>query len=175
MTTITRGVRNNNPGNIRHSANEWQGKSALQPDGAFVTFDGPEWGIRAMHKVLQSYQRAGKRTIAAMIGAWAPEVDHNNTGVYVAKVAAAVGVAPTVPVDVMDYAVAGKMIPAMIAVECAGYVYPRAVVDEGLRRAGVVVPATSFAPAPMPAAPASSPPRPAGLLAWLFSLLGRRT
>ena len=171
----TRGVRNNNPGNIRHSKDDWQGKAAVQVDQSFVTFDGPEWGIRAMHKVLQSYQRSGKMTIAAMIGTWAPAADHNDTGVYVARVAAAVGVAPTVPVNVMDYAIAGKMIPAMIAVECAGYAYPRAVVDEGLRRAGVVVPATSFAPAPVPAAPTSSPPRPAGLRAWLFSLLGWRT
>ena len=42
--TIPRGIRNNNPGNIRHG-NDWQGISKEQPDPAFCTFVSPEYGL----------------------------------------------------------------------------------------------------------------------------------
>ena len=49
---LPRGIRNNNPGNIRHGAN-WQG---LNPkgrdiDSAFCVFTAPIYGIRALAKV----------------------------------------------------------------------------------------------------------------------------
>ena len=53
-----RGIRNNNPGNIRHGAN-WQG---LNPNGrnidsAFCVFESPVFGIRALAKVLINYKK----------------------------------------------------------------------------------------------------------------------
>ena len=45
-----RGIRNNNPGNIRKSAIQWRGETpaALKQDPDFEEFIAPEWGIRAM-------------------------------------------------------------------------------------------------------------------------------
>lgn len=50
---LPRGIRNNNPGNIRHGAN-WLG---LNPNGrnidsAFCVFESPFFGIRALAKAV---------------------------------------------------------------------------------------------------------------------------
>ena len=56
MTRPARGERNNNPGNIRHGS-KWQGLSAQQTDPSFCQFVSPEYGIRAIYKLLQTYQK----------------------------------------------------------------------------------------------------------------------
>lgn len=56
MAKIARGERNNNPGNIRHGS-KWQGLSAEQTDKDFCQFISPEYGIRAIYKLLQTYQK----------------------------------------------------------------------------------------------------------------------
>jgi len=90
---MTRGERNNNPGNIRHGA-DWQGMAAQQNDSSFVTFTNAFWGIRALCKVLLSYQRkSGLWTIREMIERWAPP-NENDTAAYVSAVSKEVGVPP---------------------------------------------------------------------------------
>jgi hypothetical protein len=80
--TRARGERNNNPGNIRHGQ-KWQGMAAEQNDPAFITFIKPEWGIRALGKVLLTYQRKyGLCTIDGIINRWAPPAE-NDTDAYV--------------------------------------------------------------------------------------------
>ncbi|WP_319780799.1 structural protein [Maridesulfovibrio sp.] len=88
-----RGIRNNNPGNIRHGA-KWDGFAEVQADHAFCTFISPEYGIRAMGKILLTYQRKyGIDTVAGIIGRWAPP-NENDTGAYAAYVAKRIGVDP---------------------------------------------------------------------------------
>ena len=95
-----RGIRNNNPGNIRHSAIKWQGMSDTQTDSAFVQFISPEYGIRALSKLLDTYSISyGLNTVQGIINRYAPSVE-NNTGSYVAAVAGALGVAPDQAIDV---------------------------------------------------------------------------
>ena len=50
-----RGIRNNNPLNIRHSADRWQGAREEQTDKSFVQFTTMAYGYRAAWKVLESY------------------------------------------------------------------------------------------------------------------------
>ena len=76
--TGVRGVRNNNPGNIRHSSSPWQGMRAQQTDPAFVQFTDMPHGIRAMYKIFNSYRGRGLRTIEDIIHTWAPYGDGNN-------------------------------------------------------------------------------------------------
>ncbi len=80
-----RGVRNHNPGNIERDARtRWQGQAARQSDPRFVVFTAPEWGIRAMARVLITYQdRHGCNTVAKIINRWAPPGE-NATSAYVA-------------------------------------------------------------------------------------------
>jgi len=127
-----RGVRNNNPGNIDRDNTEWEGMSPDQSsDPRFIVFTTPEYGIRALVKILQSYQREGFKTINEMIGRWAPSVE-NNTTAYQAFVAARVGVSGNVPIDLADPLLCESMVAAIIAQENANYTYPRAVVQQGV-------------------------------------------
>lgn len=90
--TIPRGIRNNNPGNIRKSDVLWVGKvTGEDPD--FETFDTPVRGLRAlMMTLLTYYRRHGLDTVQAIINRWAPPSE-NDTGSYASAVAAELGVA----------------------------------------------------------------------------------
>lgn len=52
---MTRGIRNNNPGNIRHSSSRWKGMTKEQTDSVFVTFKTMIDGIRALLVTLRTY------------------------------------------------------------------------------------------------------------------------
>ena len=135
---ITRGERNRNPGNIRKSKDPWQGLADQQPDPEFFTFKGPEWGIRALARVLIRYQDDhGLNTVRAIINRWAPPVE-NDTGAYVRAVAKAMGVSADEPIDVQQYDTMRPLAAAIISHECAGLKYPDAVLDKGLALAGIV-------------------------------------
>lgn len=89
------GIRNNNPGNIEHNENnQWNGASQVQTHSRFVQFIAPEWGIRAIFKILASYRRRGKDTVAEIISTWAPANDNNDTGAYIEHVARKLGLNP---------------------------------------------------------------------------------
>lgn len=95
----TRGVRNSNPGNIRKSKDQWEG--AIGDDGAFVIFDSPESGVRALAKNLQSYGRQGYDSIEKIITRWAPP-NENDTQAYIQSVASATGIPATQSLDLSD-------------------------------------------------------------------------
>lgn len=86
-----RGIRNNNPGNIKISSSAWQGKVPVSQntDGTFEQFTSYAYGVRAMLKLLQNYiQRDGKDTIRKIIYKYAPPggTDKNPTENYIRKV-----------------------------------------------------------------------------------------
>lgn len=85
LAMLPRGYRNNNPGNIRFNpANDWIGHIGVD-SGGFVIFDKMEHGIRAMGKLIDSYQRQGFLSIEQIINRWAPE-NENDTGRYIENV-----------------------------------------------------------------------------------------
>ena len=49
-----RNVRNNNLGNIKITKDKWQGMTDNPDEETFVTFDSPEFGIRALDKVINA-------------------------------------------------------------------------------------------------------------------------
>lgn len=79
---MTRGEALNNPGNIEHGPQTWQGQTSDQPDAKLVKFATPEDGLRAIVKTLQTYQRKGIFTIAGAVTRWAPPIE-NNTQAYI--------------------------------------------------------------------------------------------
>jgi len=82
-----RGIRNNNPGNIRHSKADWLGATEYQKDESFVQFKEPVWGLRALMRTLVTYFRTHElRTIEKIINRWAPP-EENLTASYVWGVA----------------------------------------------------------------------------------------
>lgn len=84
MAKIARGERNNNPGNIRHGS-KWQGLSVEQTDKDFCQFISSEYGIRAIYKLLQTYQKKyGLNTIRTIVNRYAPP-NENNTEGYISR------------------------------------------------------------------------------------------
>ena len=129
----TRGVRNHNPGNIERGTVEWVGMSADQSaDPRFIVFDAPEYGIRAIARILMTYyRRHGLNTVRAIVSRWAPPSE-NDTGAYAAHVAKRLGVAADAAVDVMNRQILRSLVNGIIAHENAGYVYPAEMIDKGV-------------------------------------------
>lgn len=123
----TRGLRNRNPGNIRHGGSQWQGASAVQTDADFVQFSDSKWGVRALARVLLNYQsRHNLRTVREIIGRWAPPVE-NDTGSYVQAVARRLAVSPDAVIDLGDHNLLTALAAAIIRHENG--VQPFAVAD----------------------------------------------
>ncbi len=81
-----RGIRNNNPGNIRRSKDKWQGLREEQTDPEFFQFVSPAYGYRALIRTLQNYRRLrGCVTLKDFITRWAPPVE-NDTAAYLRAV-----------------------------------------------------------------------------------------
>lgn len=131
--TSPRGIRNHNPGNIDRTVDKWQGMAADQSsDSRFVVFAAPQWGIRALVKVLLSYQRKhGIKTIRGIINRWAPPVE-NNTDAYVNQVAKACGVDPDDTIDIENKAVLRAMVSSIIKHENGQQPYGAGVIDLGI-------------------------------------------
>ena len=128
----TRGIRNNNPGNIRHG-DDWDGLAKVQPDPAFCLFTTPEYGIRAMARVLTNYQRRhGIKTVRGIITRWAPPKE-NDTDAYVDHVAQVVGVDPDEPLVVIE--VLPRLIPVIIKHENGQMPYSDDQIATGIRMA----------------------------------------
>jgi hypothetical protein len=97
-----RGIRNNNPGNIRYDGTKWRGLDRPPTDGAFCRFSDAKHGIRAMAVILKNYNaKHGIGNIAQVIGRWAPP-NENNTQSYIASVCAALGRSANDPISFSD-------------------------------------------------------------------------
>ncbi|EAW5858786.1 structural protein [Salmonella enterica] len=110
-----RGIRNNNPGNIRWG-DDWKGlvPKSQRTDKDFCQFITPEYGIRAMIVILRNYQRKhGLNTITGIINRWAP-TNENNTQACIDSVAKATGTAPDQFVRTDDSRFMMKLLQAII-------------------------------------------------------------
>ena len=102
---IPRGIRNNNPGNIRNSdAADWKGEvpASAKKDRSFEEFKDIKHGYRALIKLLQNYRKLhGCRTMADFINRWAPRTE-NDTTAYIRTVCREMQVPTTYVPDVND-------------------------------------------------------------------------
>ncbi|WPD00371.1 structural protein [Proteus terrae] len=129
MTRPARGERNNNPGNLRHGA-KWQGLSAQQTDKDFCQFVSPEYGIRAIYKLLQTYQNRDKlNTVSAIINKYAPD-NENNTAGYIQRAAKDIGVSVNEPINVSSKPVAIALATAIVGVELGYQPYSQKVFED---------------------------------------------
>ena len=121
-----RGLRNNNPLNIRRTATRWIGARIEQTDKSFVQFTSMAYGYRAAWKILQSYyerfSRQGKPfTVRNIISRWAPPTE-NDTEAYiigVLKLGSLGGKEKLLPPsNASGYGRLSRMIAAMTTIEC---------------------------------------------------------
>lgn len=130
---LPRGIRNNNPGNIRHGAN-WQG---LNPNGKeiapyFCVFQTPVAGIRALAKVLINYKKLyGLNTVRQIISRYAPP-NENQTTAYIQSVAKQLGVYPDTIIDIEERGVLTVFIKAVIRMENGIQPYSDEIIQQGI-------------------------------------------
>lgn len=108
MGLTNRGMRNNNPGNIRRVAGQtWVGELSREEitanggtwDSEFVQFASIQYGVRAVGHTLLTYStKYGIHTVRAAISRFAPSSE-NDTESYIGDVSGALGVQDRQPLD----------------------------------------------------------------------------
>ncbi len=91
---LPRGLRNNNPLNLRISLVSWVGSVNVNSDGEFEQFISIDYGIRAAIKTLHTYIKKGYNTPEKIITRWAPPVE-NNTSAYIKRACALADLSPS--------------------------------------------------------------------------------
>lgn len=100
--SLPRGIRNNNPGNIRKTTTHWRGEVHSQQETAFETFAEPVDGLRALMVLLLNYYvRYQLNDVASIINRWAPPHE-NDTGAYARAVAERLKVTPAERINLFD-------------------------------------------------------------------------
>lgn len=133
---IPRGIRNNNPGNIRWGDN-WKGLKANGEwyDSSFCVFETPQWGIRALVRILQNYQKKYKLLdVRSIINRYAPPCE-NDTESYIRAVKLAAGVSENEHINLFNTAVLLPILKAIIKVENGQQPYSDDVLLEGIKLA----------------------------------------
>lgn len=114
---LPRGLRNNNPGNIRINNDLFQGEIRPSKDKSFKQFESMPYGYRAMFKILRSYYKNYHlNTIRKIIIRWAPPKE-NHTGKYIKAVSDYAGISADDPVNANDREQMIRIVAAMSRVE----------------------------------------------------------
>lgn len=114
---MSRGVRNNNIGNIMKSTDQWQGLVGYDDDG-YAIFDSPESGIRAKSRVLMTYGRNGYNTLPKIFERYAPKGHGNNDpAAYAQFVANETGLDINDVLDLQDEGTLMKLVQAIAVQE----------------------------------------------------------
>lgn len=138
--TRPRGIRNNNPLNIRRSADRWQGAATTQTDKSFVQFETMAYGYRAAWRLMQTYYRRLRRqkkrfTVENIIARWAPP-NENDTTAYTRTVLMLSGLGGNEnllpPQNVQGYGRLARLMEAMTVMENG--IRPVAVDTEAIRQ-----------------------------------------
>lgn len=130
---LPRGIRNNNPGNIRWGS-DWKGlkKDGKQLDPSFCVFKSPVFGIRALAKVLINYKKIhGLNTVRQIVSRYAPP-NENQTKAYVQSVAKQLGVYPDSIIDIEERGVLTVFIKAVIRMENGIQPYSDETIQQGI-------------------------------------------
>ena len=117
-----RGLRDKNPGNLRHSAaNKWRGEIEPDPDG-YCRFARDADGLRAIALDLLTKWRRGLRSVRKIVEVYAPPSE-NPTQNYVANVAAALAVRPDETIDLSEIGTLAVFVKAVVRQECGSVPY----------------------------------------------------
>lgn len=113
---MSRGLRNNNPGNIRLSKTKYLGE-VPSTDSAFKQFKSIAWGYRAMFVLLFTYQKKYNcNTLREIISRYAPP-NENHTENYIEAVSDSSGVWPDVKITTTNRDIMVPVVAAMSRVE----------------------------------------------------------
>lgn len=120
-----RGIRNNNPGNLRSAPN------AVGNDGSFPIFSNPNDGLAAMSRQLQLYGSRGNDTPYGIIHTYAPSTE-NDSQAYINAVTKDTGFGAHEKLDLSDPGVLKRLMTAMIRQENGSQPYSESDIDNGI-------------------------------------------
>jgi hypothetical protein len=130
----SRGLKNNNPGNIKVGGEHWEG--IVGRDGNFLRFKSMEHGVRAISKLLGTYFNKYKlNTVEQIITKYAPRKDNNPTEKYINDVCEYMGVQRKQHINLNDEHTMLDILNAIIRME-TGRDLPDNTVLRGIRMAG---------------------------------------
>lgn len=150
-----KGIRRNNPGNIEWGS-PWQGLADPKdyPQDRFAAFVSAVYGIRALARTLITYYDKRKAndgskidSLQEIVERWAPASDNNNVDAYARQLAKLLpGIGPKdETLNLHDPVQLRAVVEGIILHEngrgplkTPNTWYPAEVIDEALRRAGVV-------------------------------------
>ena len=165
-----RGIRRNNPGNIEWG-DPWQGLADPKdyPPDRFAAFVSAVYGIRALARTLITYYDKRKAndgskidSLQEIVERWAPAADNNDVDAYARQLAKQLpGIGPKDEVlNLHDPVHLRAIVEGIILHEngrgplkTPNTWYPAEVIDEALRRAGVVAKPTATGAAAKAATP----------------------
>jgi len=128
---MSRGLKNNNPGNIRRGGDTFQFEKLPSTDAAFKQFMNMPSGYRAMFVTLSTYLTLGHNTIAEIINRWAPD-NENDTKAYIKTVVKLSGIKADKELKHSDGEEIKQIVAAMSQVENGVPAVMRDV-DDGFR------------------------------------------
>jgi hypothetical protein len=113
IVSTIRGIRNNNPTNMKYSGIHWQGMIGVDPDG-FLIFDTMADGLRAPTINLRNYGRLdGITTVDGVARRWS----QTDQDAYSANLAAYIGVDPQDSIDLEDKGTLAQLLRGIIRQE----------------------------------------------------------
>ncbi len=112
---IPRGLRNNNPGNLRLTTKKWEGE-ITGADKSFKVFATMGHGIKAIGTSIDKKRARGLNTIRKIIESYAPPVE-NDTEAYINAVCKVIGVKPDQVIDTADLNIKAPLVYAIISHE----------------------------------------------------------
>lgn len=123
-----RGLRNHNPGNMRHAPN------ASGNDGGFVRFNNDADGLAAQARQLMLYGDRGNNTLNGIIHTYAPATE-NKTQNYIDDVSRQTGYKPGERINLHDAETLQRLMAAMIKHENGVQPYSRDQLAGGVNSA----------------------------------------
>ena len=138
----SRGLRNNNPGNIRKGS-QWRGlahwsemTAAQKNEKEFCVFICPVYGIRALCRVMLTYRKKGYRTAYEIINRYAPSSE-NNTKSYSSHISHRMGLqSEHEEIDVTDPEIMRVLIESIVYHENGDNPYTHEI-EDGMLLAGI--------------------------------------
>lgn len=138
---LLHGLALHNPCNLRRqNLVEWRGASLHQPSVEFLSFERPEYGIRAAARVLlAAHEARGITTLVGIVDHWARI--HGRGGNVEDAILRHTGWRADWKPDLRDPAVMRGLLSALMQHELrTHHPYPTAVIDRAMHLAGLDVP-----------------------------------
>ena len=132
--SASRGIKNNNPMNLRRNSRRWMGMRQHQGDPTFVQFTQRKYGYQAGIVQICQYIGKGKDTIGKICAKWAPSADANNTQSYIDYVSRSSGIAANHVLEAEDRYSLVEIVMSIVHIEC-GIIEDRRLIEQAYDQA----------------------------------------